>query len=96
MRQMHADLVRAAGFEMHARQRVRAKSLLDAVVRHGFAPVAAHRHLRALRAMAADGFIDGAAAGHGAGAHREILALDLVRAELRHERRVRLQRARDD
>ena len=96
VRQVHADLVRAPGLELHARQRVSAKTLLDAVMRDRLAPVAAHRHFRTLRAMPADGLIDGAAAGHGAGAQRQVFALDFMRRERRHQRRVRLERARHD
>ena len=46
--------------------------------------------------MPADGRIDRATAGHRAGAHREVLAFDLVRGELRDQRGVRLERARHD
>src|SRR5688572_24786109 len=58
VRQVHTDLVRAPGLEAHARQRMRAKALLDAVMRDRRAAVAAHRHFRALRAMPADGLVD--------------------------------------
>ena len=46
--------------------------------------------------MPADGLIHGAAAGHGAGAQRQVLALDLVRGQRRDQRGVGLQRARHD
>src|SRR6185295_2025816 len=62
MREVDADLVRASGLEAHACERMRAVTFLDAIVRHGRATVAAYRHLDALGAMAADGFVDGAAA----------------------------------
>src|SRR6187397_3427894 len=57
MREMHANLVRAPGLEPHARERVRAKTFLDAVVRHRRASIAAHCHLRAVRAMPTDGLV---------------------------------------
>jgi hypothetical protein len=96
VREMNPYLVRAPGLQPHARQRVRAKLLFDPVVGHGLAPVAAHGHLDALRAVPADGLIDGPAAGHHAGAHGEVLALDLVRGQSTSQRGVRLERARHD
>ena len=42
MREVHADLVRATGLQLHTHQRVCGKSPLDAVMRDGLAPVAAH------------------------------------------------------
>src|SRR5687768_10034913 len=58
VREMHTDLVRASGFEANARERMRAKLLLDAVVSDRRSPIAAHGHLDALRAMAPDRLVD--------------------------------------
>ena len=66
VRKMYADLVGASGLELHPHQSVGAKSLDDAVVRNGRAPIASHRHTRALRAVASDGRIHRAAARHRA------------------------------
>jgi hypothetical protein len=96
VRQVHADLVGAAGFELHARERVCAKTLFDAVVSDGFPSIRAHRHLDALCAVTADGFIDATAAGHRAGADGQVFALDVVRGERGRQRGVRRQRAGHD
>ena len=87
-------LVVARTLEAHACKRMRAVTFLDAIVRHGRTTVAAYRHLDALGAMAADGFVDGAAARHRAGAHRQVFAFDLVRRQCSRKRRMRLERAR--
>src|SRR5688572_21189446 len=63
VREMHTDLMRAAGLETNPREGVRSVLLLDAVVSDRRSPIAAHGHLGALRAMASDVLVDGAATG---------------------------------
>ena len=89
-------VARTPGLELHARQGMHAKALLDAVVRHRPATIAAHGHAGTLRAMSTNRLIDGASAGHHALTKREVLTLDLVRRERAHQRGLRERRARDD
>src|SRR5262245_8183536 len=75
--QVHSDLVRAAGLEPHAQERVRGKKSLELEVRHG---VARRRRVERVpcRVMpiAADGRLDPTAARPGATPDEgEILAL---------------------
>src|SRR5579885_2983220 len=58
VRQVYADLVSPSGLELHPYQRVGAITLDDAVVSHGFASIASHRHARALCAVTPDWRID--------------------------------------
>ena len=95
VRQMHADLMRASGLELHARERMRTKSTFDPIVGDGLATIGAHRHPRALRAMSTDWLGDGAATGHEAVTQREVFAPDLACGERSHQRCVRNGRARD-
>ena len=81
MRQVQADLVRAAGFERHAHPGVDAKALDDAVVRDGLAPARAHGHAHPIDRMPVDRRIDLAARGHHADADGLVLAMDLARGE---------------
>ncbi len=94
MGEVHADLVRAAGLELHAQQRVAAETLLDAIVRHRLPPVAPHRHARAHRAMPADGLVDGGAGGGPPEAEGQIAARDLAFLQQAHQLHVHLRRAR--
>ena len=61
MRQVHADLVGAAGLKLDPHQGVAAEALEHAEVGDRVAPVGAHRHARARRAVPADRLIDRAA-----------------------------------
>src|SRR6185437_4279911 len=58
MRQVHTDLMRAATLELDMHERVRTKTLHQAIVCHRWTPVAAHGHARALTPMATDRLID--------------------------------------
>src|SRR5438105_4456635 len=94
MREVHADLVRAAGLELDAHQRVRPEALYDAIARYRAAAVRAYRHARAMNAVPPDRLIDRAACGHRARAYRQILPSDLAGRERCDQRGVRFGRAR--
>ena len=96
VRQMHADLVGPTGLQLRADQGMCPEPPLDAVVGDRLASVAAYRHARALRAMTADGFIDGATASHDAVAERKVLAADLARRERAYQRGMGDWRARHE
>ena len=85
MRHVHANLVRATGFELHLHQRVHAVFLQHAVVADGLAPAAADRHACAVAAVAPDGGFYRAAGDQDAIDQRDIFALDGARGELRDE-----------
>ena len=73
--QVHADLVRAAGFEPAASSVACAKRASTSVVRDARACRVHDRHARALRRVAADRRIDGAARVDAAMYEREVFAL---------------------
>ena len=95
-RQVDADLVRASGLEATGEQRRDAEALEHVVVRARGLAGRDDRHRRALRRMAADRRVDGAAAREVADRERHVLAPDGARLQLAHEVRLRLQRLRDD
>jgi len=85
MRQMHADLVGAAGFQLQTQQRVQGEALHHAVVRHCFPAPLTHREALAIRGMAADGCVHRAARRHAAMCDGEVFPLDLPRLQALHE-----------
>ena len=91
---MHANLMRATRFELHAQQRMCPVALLDSIVRDRLATITTHRHLGALRAMSTDRFIDGSPAGEHAQTQGQILAPHFALGECAHEHRLRRGRTR--
>ena len=89
---MHADLMRASRFELHAYEGMRAKTTLDAVMRDRLTTVSSHCHPRSLGAMPTDRFVDGAASRHHALAECEVLAAHRSLGERTHEHRLRFGR----
>ena len=88
---VHADLVRASGFERAAHQRRDAEALDHADVRAGRLSRSDDRHRRALCGMASDGRVDRGGALHVAAHDREVVALHRARLQLPHERGLRLR-----
>ena len=84
----------AAGFQLDAQVGVRPEALQHPIVRHGRPAGHANRHPQPVAAMAPDGLIDGAAAGHDADAGGHILARHGARLELPAQGGLRLRRAR--
>ena len=94
MREMQADLMRAAGVQLHVQIRVRAEPFEHAVVCNGGPAILPNSHAQPIVAMTTDGLVHGAATGHDAHANREVFARDRPCQQLPRERGVRLQCAR--
>ncbi len=92
VRQMHADLVRASRFQPALEQRRTLEALDHRVMRHCRAAVADHGHLRALRRVAPDRGIDGAAGQHPPLGQRPVMASDRAGLKLAHKIGLRRQR----
>ena len=82
---MHADLVRAPGFEPAGEERGDAEALDHLVMRARRLAGGDDRHRRAPRRMAADRGVDRAAARDVARRERLVLPLHRARRELAHE-----------
>ena len=95
-REVHADLVGAAGLEAAAHERGRAVTLDHVDVGSRGLAARHHGHRRALHRMTADRRIDDDAAGEIAAHQREIVAGDGARLQLPHEVGLRLLRLGDD
>lgn len=95
-RHVHADLVGASGFQLHAQEREFAEAFFDAVMRDGFLAVRAHCHFRAILVMAGHGQVDGVARSDIAVHEGKIGAMHLAVLQLLHQRRMRAQGTRDD
>ena len=96
VREVHADLVSAPGFELHADVRVRTETPDHAVMRDGIATAVADRHAHAVRRVPVDRRVDRAARRHHAPADGFVFAMNLARLEHPHQRGVRLERAGHD
>ncbi len=92
-RQVHANLVRAAGLQHHPQQRVLAKALRHPVVRYRLTAALADRHARAILAVPTDRRVHRAAGDDLPLHQRQVLAVYLARRELLHQALVRRQRA---
>ena len=95
-RQVHADLVRAAGLQPAADERRGAEALDDLDVRARRLAGRDDGHRRALRRMAADRRIDRRRAREVAVHDRQVLALDRARLQLADEIGLRFGRLGDD
>ena len=62
VRQVQANLMRAAGLQFHAQIGMRPKALQHPIMRHRRPPRHADRHAQPIAPMTPDGLIDGAAA----------------------------------
>src|SRR5687767_12298498 len=89
MLEMHANLVRTAGFETAFQQGDPVKALDHLVVGARGPAAAGHRHARARTRVAADRRVDGAVRGRLAMHQREVGALHAAVGELRRELRLR-------
>ena len=92
---MNADLMSPPGFQLDAEHGVIGEALRNAVVGHGGFAVRPHREAFAVEGVAADRFINGAAAGHGAVGQGEVFALHGSGLQLIHQLLVGLQGLRD-
>ena len=88
--------MRAAGLELDLAVRVRAKALEHAIARDRLAAAFDDRHLGSLAPVPADRRVDGAAAREHAVAHRLIGAVNRAPLEVRGERLLARERARDE
>ena len=91
---VHADLVSAAGFQLHAYQRMRPKTFLYPIMRHGFLAIGNDRHALAIDRMPPDGCLNTATGSEHAVDDRQVFTLYSARLQCLDQPFMRRQVAR--